>query len=52
MTTFKISFYDSDENEVYSFTKQFDSLEEAAKHASLVLATTSDECTSFNIYEF
>ncbi len=52
MTNFKISFNDSQENEVYSVTKKFDSLEEASKYASLVLATTSDDCTAFTIYEF
>lgn len=52
MTTYKISFNDSGDNEVYSVTKQFNSLGEASKYASLVLANTSDECVTFSIYEF
>ena len=51
MTNFKISFEDSDNNEVYAVTKTFDDLTEATKYAELVLATTSDDCTSFTIYE-
>ena len=52
MSKFKISFEDAQENDVYSVTKQFEDLQEATKYAELILATTSDDCISFNIYEF
>jgi hypothetical protein len=52
MKKFKISFEDAQKNDVYSVTKQFRDLEEATKYALLILATTSDNCISFNIYQF
>lgn len=52
MTTFKISFFDADDNEVYSVDKNYDDLAEATKYAQLLLDTTSDECYSFKIYEY
>lgn len=51
MANFKIAFNDIEGNEVYSKTKNFDDLAEATKYAELVLATTSDDCVSFTIYE-
>jgi hypothetical protein len=52
MEKFKISFLNAQDNDVYSVTKQFEDLQEATKYAELILATTSDDCISFNIYQF
>lgn len=49
MENFRIEFNDIQENEVYAVTKQFDDLADATKYAQTILATTSDECVSFNI---
>jgi hypothetical protein len=52
MKNFKISFNNAQENEVYSVIKQFYDLQEVIKYANLILATTSDDCIHFTIYEF
>jgi hypothetical protein len=52
MSTFKIEFNDLDGNDVYSVTKTFNDLAEASKYAQTILATSSDECVDFTIYEF
>jgi hypothetical protein len=52
MEKFKISFLDAQDNDVYSVIKQFEDLQEATKYAELILANMSDDCISFNIYQF
>jgi hypothetical protein len=47
----KINFLDNEDNTIYSRIKEFDSEEEAAKYAKLILATTSDNCVTFEIWE-
>ena len=51
MKTYKIGFNDIEENEVYSITKKFDDLAEATRFAKLIIANTSDDCSTFTIYE-
>ena len=52
MKKFEIYFEDAQGNDVYSVTKQFNDFQEATKYAELILASTSDDCISFNIYQF
>lgn len=51
MKNFKIEFNDIDGNDVYSVTKQFDSVVDAINYARIIIATSSDECVDFNIIE-
>lgn len=51
MKTFKINFLDIDNNEIYSKTDTFFDWRDAEKYATHKIATTSDECLTFEIYE-
>jgi hypothetical protein len=51
MKTFKINFLDIDGNDIYSKVDTFYDLNDAANYASNKVATTSDECVTFKIYE-
>ena len=51
MKTFKINFLDIDGNDIYSKVDTFYDEQDASKYASHKLATTSDECVIFEIYE-
>ena len=51
MKTFKINFLDSEENVIYSKVDTFYDEQDAERYANTKLATTSDECVTFEIYE-
>jgi len=51
MKTYKINFLDHEENVIYSKVDTFYDEHDANKYARTKLATTSDECVSFEIYE-
>jgi hypothetical protein len=51
MKTFKINFLDSEQNEIYNKVDTFYDEQQAEGYANAILATTSDECVTFEIYE-
>lgn len=51
MKTYKINFLDIDGNDIYSKVDTFYDEQDANNYASHKLATTSDECVNFEIYE-
>ena len=51
MKTFKINFLDSEDNVIYSKVDTFYDEQDAERYAKTKLATTSDECVAFEIYE-
>jgi len=50
-TTYKINFLDAEENVIYSKVDTFYDEIDANKYARTKLATTSDECVTFELYE-
>ena len=51
MKTYKINFLDAEENVIYSKVDTFYDEIDANKYARTKLATTSDECVTFEISE-
>jgi hypothetical protein len=51
MKTYKINFLDIEDNEIYHKVDEFYNEESAIAYAQLKLATTSDDCVTFEIYE-
>jgi hypothetical protein len=51
MKTYKINFLDAEENVIYSKVDTFYDEHDANKYARTKLATTSDECVTFEIWE-
>jgi hypothetical protein len=51
MKTFKINFLDIEDNVIYSKTFECEQKLEASIYSTLILATTSDECVTYEIYE-
>jgi len=51
MKTYKINFLDEEENVIYSKVDTFYDEIDANKYARTKLATTSDECVTFELYE-
>ncbi len=51
MRTYKINFLDAEENVIYSKVDTFYDEIDVNKYARTKLATTSDECVTFEIYE-
>lgn len=49
MKTYKITFEDSDHNDLYERTKKFNNKTEASKYAKETIATTSDDSKYFKI---
>ena len=51
MKNFKINFLDSEQNVIYNKVDTFYDEQDAEHYANTKLATTSDECVTFEIYE-
>ena len=51
MKTFKINMMDIEENVIYTLVDTYYDLQDVTSYAKLKLATTSDECVTFEIYE-
>ena len=51
MKTFKINFEDSNGNVIYSKVDTFFNEQDAIAYADNILANTSDECVTFNLFE-
>lgn len=51
MKTFKINFLDIENNTIYSKIDTYYDEQDASNYAKTILATTSDECVNYEIYE-
>jgi hypothetical protein len=51
MKTYKINFLDIEDNTIYSKIYEGEEKLEASVYASLILANTSDECVTYEIFE-
>jgi hypothetical protein len=51
MKTFKINFLDIEDNTIYSKVDTYFDEQDATNYGKTILATTSDECVTFEIYE-
>lgn len=51
MKTYKINFLDHEDNTIYSVVDTFYDEIDVNKYARTKLATTSDECVTFEIWE-
>jgi hypothetical protein len=51
MKTYKINFLDIEDNTIYSKVDTYFDEQDATNYAKTILATTSDECVTFEIYE-
>jgi hypothetical protein len=51
MKTYKINFLDIEDNTIYTKIDTYFDEQDATKYDKTILATTSDECVNFEIYE-